>query len=91
MTVITQTRRDLTLLQATDHEAYKAQLVAILGASRIMTNQAEYPEDYDNSLAEGDEGYVAAEWVEEYDTATLSRVGFDSRESVEARIQELDN
>lgn len=90
MNKITQTRADLSSLQATDRDAYRAQLVAILGASLIRTNQAQYPEDYDNSLTVGDAGYVAADWVEIYDTATLNRLGFETREAVEARIIELD-
>lgn len=89
MTVITQTGEDLVSLQVSDREAYRDQLVAILGASKILTNQAEHPEDYDNTLAEGDDGYVIPVWVEIYDEATLSRHGFQSREIVEARISEI--
>lgn len=89
MTVITQTGEDLASLQVSDRKAYRDQLVAILGASKILTNQAEYPEDYDNTLAEGDDGYVVPMWVEIYDEATLSRHGFESAADVEARITEL--
>lgn len=86
MTVITQTSTDLASLAVKDNDSYRDKLIAILGASKIMTNQAEYPKDYDNSLIDGDAGYVAPIWIEVYDEATLSRHGFASREAVESAI-----
>ena len=86
MTVITQTSTDLASLAVKDNDSYRDQLIAILGASKIMTNQAEYPEDYDNTLTDGDDGYVAPMWVEIYDEATLIRHGFANREAVESAI-----
>lgn len=91
MTTITQTRTDLATLQESDPKAYRDQLVAVLGASLILTNQAEYPKDYDSTLTEADEAYVPADWVEIQDTATLNRLGFSSRAAVEARIRDLDS
>lgn len=87
MKIIVQTAADLDALLQTDPQGYRDQLTAILGSSRIRTNQALYPEDYDNTLAEGDEGYVAPLWAEVDDVATLARLGFETRVAVEAALR----
>jgi len=88
--IIVQTAADLDALQQADPHGYREQLTAILGSARIRTNQAEYPEDYDSTLTEGDEGYIAPLWVEVDDGATLARLGFESRTAVELRLSSLD-
>lgn len=88
MSIIVQTADDLAALQASDPATYRDQLHAILGSSRIRTNQAEYPEDYDGSLPANDEGYIEPQWVEIEDTATLQRLGFTDRAAVEHALQE---
>lgn len=85
---IVQTADDLAALKAGSPAAYREQLIAILGSSRIRTNQAVYPENYDSTLEPGQAGYVAAEWVEIDDTATLIRLGFVDRAGVEAALAE---
>lgn len=86
MNLIVQTADDLAAMQVSDPAAYRAQLLAILGSATIRTNQAQYPDDYDNELGEGDEGYVAPDWVELDDAATLSRLGFARKAEVEAAL-----
>ena len=90
MKIIVQTAADLDALLQTDPQGYRDQLTAILGSSRIRTNQAEYPEDYDGALSEGDDGYVAPQWIEIDDVATLGRLGFESRAAVELQLSGLD-
>lgn len=87
MSIIVQTADDLAALRERDPAAYREQLLAILGSSRIRTNQAEYPEDYDSTLIDGDEGYIAPLWVEVDDATTLGRLGFESRVAVEAALR----
>lgn len=87
MKIIVQTAADLDALLQSDPQGYRDQLTAILGSSRIRTNQAVYPEGYDSTLTEGDEGYVAPLWVEVDDVATLARLGFESRAAVEAALR----
>lgn len=86
MKIIVQTAADLVALQQADPHAYREQLTAILGSTRILTNQADYPDDYDSALTQGDAGYVAPQWVEVDDVATLTRLGFESRAAVEAAL-----
>lgn len=86
MRVIVQTQADLNALRDTDPTAYRDQLTAILGSCVIRTNAAEYPEDYDSTLQEGDAGYIAPVWMDMDDVATLARLGFQSREQVEGLL-----
>ena len=88
---IVQTPDDLRELEQTNPAAYREQLVAILGASRVRMNLAEYPDDYDSTLEPGQDGYIAPEWTEVDDDSTLERLGFASRGEVEALLaQEAD-
>ena len=86
MKIIVQTATDLNALMRDDPAAYREQLKAIIGSTRILTNQADYPEDYDSTLVQGDDGYIAPQWVEIDDVATLRRLGFESRAAVEAAL-----
>lgn len=87
---IVQTADDLAALRAQNPAAYRQQLDALIGGSRIRTNQAEYPEGYDSSLEEGQPGYVAPEWVEVDDLSALSRLGFANRAALEAAMAEAE-
>lgn len=87
---IVQTADDLAALRAQNPAAYRYQLEALLGGSRIRTNQAEYPEGYDSTLEPGQTGYVAPEWVEAADLSALSRLGFASRGALEEALIEVE-
>ena len=89
MKIIVQTAADLDALLQTDPQGYRDQLTAILGSSRIRTNQAEYPEDYDGALSEGDDGYVAPQWVEIDDVATLGRARTAVARSLQMSLSNL--
>ena len=84
MQAIVQTKADIEALSPEQRRAF---LTRLLGASTIRSNIADYPEDYDSALAEGDEGYVAAQWVEQDDHASLERLGFKDRAAVQAALE----
>ena len=90
MRVIVQTRADLDALRETHPALYREQLIAILGSCSIRTNQAAYPDDYNSELQPGDAGYIAPLWVEIDDTATLRRLGFESRAALEAALADVE-
>lgn len=89
MNLIVQTADDLAAMQASNPAACEEQLRAILGSCTIRTNQAEYPDEYDNALSPGDEGYIEPQWADVDDSATLSRLGFNDRAAVEAALAAL--
>ncbi|EGS66985.1 hypothetical protein ACPF4W_003213 [Vibrio cholerae] len=49
----------------------------------VRYDDAQYPDNYDKSLKEGDEGYVEPIWrfEEEIDNSVLERFGFVSNEA----------
>jgi hypothetical protein len=49
----------------------------------ITFDDAEYPESYDQSLQEGDEGYVAPVIRKEWNAGAAASWGFASREAIE--------
>lgn len=75
MQQIIQTRQDLE--NATIEQRLEF-LNWLKGAATLTVNTATYPEDYDNNLQEGDEGYVAPQWQEQQNLAVLERFGFSS-------------
>ncbi len=90
MHYIVQTADDLAALRVRNPAAYRAQLEALIGSSRIRTNQAEYPEGYDSTLEPGQSGYIAPAWVEIDDLSTMSRLGFADRAALEVALAEAD-
>lgn len=52
----------------------------------ISFDDAEYPEGYDRSLQEGDEGYVAPVIRQEWNAGAAAAWGFTSREQIEAAL-----
>lgn len=83
MQTIMQTRQDI-------ENAPKKQRLEFLrwlqGAATVTVDTANYPEDYDSQLQEGEEGYVAPLFKEQQDTAVLERYGFSSITEVDACI-----
>ena len=49
----------------------------------ITFDDAEYPEDYDRTLEEGDEGYVTPILRQEWNAGAAAYWGFASREQIE--------
>lgn len=75
---VIQTREDLDAIQGTeDHSKF---LQFLKGSMTKKMNLAEYPEDYDNNLTEGDEGYVAPNWVDVETLDTINRFGYTKEE-----------
>jgi hypothetical protein len=52
----------------------------------ITFDDAEYPEGYDQSLQEGDEGYVEPVIRKEWNAGAAASWGFDIREAIEALL-----
>ena len=53
----------------------------------ITFDDAEYPEGYDRTIEEGDEGYVTSVLRQEWNAGAAAAWGFDSREQIEALLQ----
>jgi len=49
-------------------------------------DDAEYPEGYDRTLQEGDEGYIAPVLRQEWNAGAAAAWGFTSREQIQAAI-----
>jgi hypothetical protein len=53
----------------------------------ITFDDAAYPEGYDRTLEEGDEGYVAPVLRQEWNAGAAAGWGFSSREQIEPFVQ----
>jgi hypothetical protein len=51
-------------------------------------DDAEYPEGYDRTLQESDEGYIAPVLRQEWNAGAAAGWGFGSREQIEAALGE---
>lgn len=72
------TRADLDAIAGTpDHALFMDYL---RGTMTRRVNAAVYPENYDNTLQPGDEGYVAPDWQEVEDLSVIERFGFTKAE-----------
>lgn len=54
----------------------------------ITFDDAEYPEGYDRTLVEGDEGYVTPVPRQEWNAGAAAAWGFSSREDIEAALSQ---
>jgi hypothetical protein len=52
----------------------------------ITFDNAEYPEDYDRTIDEGDDGYVTPVLRQEWNAGAAAAWGFISREQIEAAL-----
>jgi hypothetical protein len=52
----------------------------------VTFDDAEYPEGYDRTLQEGDDGYVAPVLRQEWNAGAAASWGFSSREQLEAAV-----
>ena len=79
MTII-NTVADIQATKASpDHKAF---LQALLN-DYVTFDDAEYPENYDHSLKEGDDGFIASVLRKEWNAGAAAAWGFDSREAIE--------
>ena len=68
------TRADLDAMQGTP--AYAEFIAYLKGTLTRRVNAQVYPEGYNNSLAEGAEGYLPPLWQDVPDDTTAARFGF---------------
>lgn len=54
----------------------------------VVFDDAEYPEDYDQTLKPGDEGYVEPVIRKEWNAGAAASWGFMSREAIQALLGE---
>lgn len=72
-----------TDLQSTEAGPERTAFLQSLLNDFITFDDAEYPEGYDRTLQEGDEGYVAPVLRHEWNAGAAATWGFTSREQVE--------
>lgn len=78
MKYIINTRNDLEHIAGT--EEYFQFLKSLYGSRIKKMDVAEYPENYNRSLAPEDEGYVASQIVEVVNLKEIERFGFTVEE-----------
>jgi len=71
-------------LQTAEPSAERTAFLQNLLNDYITFDDAEYPEDYDRTLQEGDDGYVEPVLRQEWNAGAAAAWGFASRESIEA-------
>lgn len=75
---VIHTRADLDAIAGTpEHTEFMRYLK---GSVTKRVNTAVYPEEYDSTLNEGDEGYVAPAWEEQENLNEITRFGFTKEE-----------
>jgi len=73
-----------TDLAATEASPERTAFLQNLLNDYITFDDAEYPEDYDRTLQEGDEGYIEPVLRQEWNAGAAAAWGFDSPEAIEA-------
>jgi hypothetical protein len=73
------------LARAPSSREHTAFLVNLLN-DYITFDDAEYPEDYDRTIDEGDDGYVTPVLRQEWNAGAAAAWGFTSREQIEAAL-----
>ena len=73
-----------TDLQTAEPSAERTAFLQNLLNDYITFDDAEYPEGYDRTLQEGDDGYVAPVIRQEWNAGAAAAWGFDSPEAIEA-------
>ena len=75
-----------TDLQTAEPSAERTAFLTNLLNDYVIFDDAEYPEDYDRELQEGDDGYVAPVIRTEWNAGAAAAWGFASREQIEAAL-----
>jgi len=73
-----------TDLQTAEPSAERTAFLQNLLNDYITFDDAEYPEDYDRTLQEGDDGYIEPVLRQMWNSGAAAAWGFDSREAIEA-------
>lgn len=77
---IIATRQDLDAIAATDPVEH-SKFIALLRASLVTRiNVAEYPEGYDSTLTDGQNGYIPPVWHDVPTPELATRFGFTAEE-----------
>lgn len=76
----------LTDLQNLELTGEKLSFFTALYNDFITFDDAKYPEGYDQTLQEGDEGFVAPILRQEWNSGAAAAWGFTSREQIESLI-----
>ena len=75
-----------TDLQTAEPSAERTAFLTNLLNDYVIFDDAEYPEDYDRELQEGDAGYVAPVIRTEWNAGAAAAWGFANREAVEEAL-----
>jgi hypothetical protein len=75
-----------TDLQTAEPSPERTAFLSNLLNDYVVIDDAEYPEDYDRELQEGDEGYVVPVLRQEWNAGAAAAWGFASREQIEAAL-----
>lgn len=78
MKKLIQTRADLDAIQGTSE--YFEFIKLLKGSLVKKVSTTVYPENYDHSLQEGDEGFISLEFEEVENLAEIERFGFTKEE-----------
>ncbi len=78
----------LSAVGSNDPEVLKFLRLMKLGTKK-MVDVAQYPEDYDQDLKEGDDGFIPKDFQEVEDLSTIELFGF-TLEEVDSLIEELE-
>jgi hypothetical protein len=73
-------------LQAAPNTSEKQAFLQALRNDHITFDDAEYPEGYDHTLKEGDEGYIAPVLRQVWNAGAAASWGFSSREQIESLL-----
>lgn len=74
-------------LQSTTATAERTAFLQSLLNDYTTFDDAEYPEDYDRTLAAGDAGYITPILRKEWNAGAAAAWGFTSRKQIEAAIK----
>lgn len=75
-------------LQAAPSTPEKQAFLQALLNNHVTFDDAEYPEGYDNTLKEGDAGYIAPVLRQEWNAGAAAAWGFNTREQIEALLND---
>lgn len=73
-------------LNAAPDTAQKRAFLQSLLNNYIIFDDAEYPEDYDRNLRQGDEGYIEPVIRQEWNSGDAASWGFSNREQIESLL-----
>ena len=84
MKKLIQTRADLDAIKGT--QEYFEFIKLLKGSLVKKVSKTVYPEDYDHSLQEGDEGFIPLEFEEVENLSEIERFGFTKEEILEIEV-----